>query len=34
MDVVRDIARTSIEASFCNPDLRRQLLAAVNAWTP
>jgi adenosine deaminase len=34
VDVLRDIARTSIEASFCNPDLRRQLLAAVDAWTP
>ena len=34
MDVVRDVARTSIEASFCNPDLRRRLLAAINAWSP
>jgi adenosine deaminase len=33
-EVVRDVARTSIEASFCNPDRRRQLLAAVDAWTP
>jgi adenosine deaminase len=34
MDVLREVARTSIEASFCNPDPRRRLLAAVDAWTP
>ena len=34
MGILRGIARTSIEASFCNPDVRRRLLAAVDAWTP
>jgi adenosine deaminase len=34
VQILRDVARTSIEASFCNPDLRRRLLAAVDAWTP
>jgi adenosine deaminase len=34
MNTLRGIARTSIEASFCNPDVRRRLLAAVNAWAP
>ena len=29
--VVRDIARTSIEASFCDAELRRRLLAALDA---
>jgi adenosine deaminase len=31
MDVVRDMARTSIEASFCDAELRRRLLAALEA---
>jgi adenosine deaminase len=31
MPVVRQIARTSIEASFCDADLRRRLLAAFDA---
>jgi len=31
MGVVRDLARTSIQASFCNPDLRRRLLTALEA---
>jgi adenosine deaminase len=34
VQVLRDVARTSIEASFCNADLRHRLLAAVDAWTP
>ena len=31
MSVVRDVARTSIQASFCNADLRRRLLTALEA---
>ena len=31
MDVVRDLARTSIQASFCGADLRRRLLTALEA---
>ena len=32
--VLRDVARTSIGASFCDPDLRARLLTALDAWTP
>ena len=31
MPVVREVARTSIEASFCDADARRRLLAALDA---
>ena len=31
-DVVRAVARTSIEASFANPDLKTRLLADLAAW--
>jgi adenosine deaminase len=31
-EVVRQVARNSIEASFCNEDLRRTLLAELDAW--
>lgn len=33
MTVLRDVARTSIEASFCDEDLRRRLLTALAAST-
>ena len=33
-ETLREVARTSIEASFCASDLRRRLLAAVDAWAP
>jgi adenosine deaminase len=32
--VLREVARTSIIASFCDPDLRARLLTALDAWTP
>jgi adenosine deaminase len=32
--VLRDVARTSIEASFCNDDVRRDLLNAVREFPP
>jgi adenosine deaminase len=32
--VLREVARTSIIASFCDPDLRTRLLTALDAWTP
>jgi len=31
MPIVREVARTSIEASFCDADVRRRLLAALDA---
>jgi adenosine deaminase len=34
VNVLRDIARTSLQASFCGPDLKRRLLSALDAWTP
>jgi adenosine deaminase len=34
VNVLRDVAHTSIEASFCDPDLKRRLLSALDAWTP
>ena len=33
-DVLRDVARTSITASFCDVDRQRRLLTALDAWTP
>jgi adenosine deaminase len=32
-DVVRSVAKTSIEASFCDDDTRRDLLQALDSWT-
>lgn len=33
-EIVRSVARTSIEASFCNEDTRRRLLEELAGWEP
>jgi adenosine deaminase len=34
VEILRTIARTSIEASFCPEEMRRELLHALDSWRP